>query len=520
MAEGEPIALIIHAQTNPPLKELDEEAANIRDALLKSGLCEPHILLAASADRIFQELNERGDRVVAIHYAGHANGEGVLLPSGERSNPNGQLSHIEGLAGRLKQLKKLRVVFLNGCATRDQVTDLLEAGVPAVIATLRGIDDAVARDFATAFYDSLSTNHSIDEALQAGESRVQERRGGSVRGAYLEQFQIDQGPEQWPWKLYATNEAKAWKLQDAVLQNGATNGAVQGFQAEFKATVHQLQVLGAYKDLHDMLHAIQFRSHHLLVNEVRKKNSSEIDWYRVDEASATLREKLATHSDFAEKSILPKGDTTWIFDLGTAAHEIEAAFEQRDAKILKKAEWSINRVMSRRPAEMNVRLNDQARSLCLGPLLERLKPMSDQFQSKDGGSFGEALQELGILDKKLKTLVELHDGWQQVDLELRLLQTMKHDPCELEMGWETPNRMVTALCTAREEPWVKRIERAARELDDAIAQGSARQMESAFHSYYREASTRFYLVDHELKRLCSEMRDLGDRMSALLNDPN
>ena len=37
MLGGKPIVLIIHAQTKPPLVELDEEVANLQDALRKAG---------------------------------------------------------------------------------------------------------------------------------------------------------------------------------------------------------------------------------------------------------------------------------------------------------------------------------------------------------------------------------------------------------------------------------------------------------------------------------------------------
>ena len=54
----------------------------------------------------------------------------------------------------------LKLVFLNGCSTRPQVKRLLDAGVPAVIATARPIDDAVATEFAVAFYQALTTGYS------------------------------------------------------------------------------------------------------------------------------------------------------------------------------------------------------------------------------------------------------------------------------------------------------------------------------------------------------------------------
>ena len=52
----------------------------------------------------------------------------------------------------LGQRRNLELVFLNGCSTRAQAAGLLEAGVSAVIATARAIEDTVALEFAAAFY--------------------------------------------------------------------------------------------------------------------------------------------------------------------------------------------------------------------------------------------------------------------------------------------------------------------------------------------------------------------------------
>lgn len=123
MPSGKPIVLIVHAQTDPPLTELGEEAANVREALLRPGNCEPHILLAASTDRIFNELNERGERIAIVHYAGHAKGEGVVLQHRDASGSGKKLAHIAGLASGFGQLENLHFVFLNGCATRRPGSD-------------------------------------------------------------------------------------------------------------------------------------------------------------------------------------------------------------------------------------------------------------------------------------------------------------------------------------------------------------------------------------------------------------
>ena len=56
-------------------------------------------------------------------------------------------------------------MFLDGCSTRPQVQLLLDAGVRAVIATARPIDDRAACDVAVAFYEALTAG---GEAVPAG----------------------------------------------------------------------------------------------------------------------------------------------------------------------------------------------------------------------------------------------------------------------------------------------------------------------------------------------------------------
>ena len=88
-------------------------------------------------------------------------------------------------------------MFLNGCSTRPQVKRLLNAGVPAVIATALPIVDQVATDFAVAFYQALTTGYSYKNwkitgdlqsgrGLRTGRGADQGRRGGNHRDFVFE----------------------------------------------------------------------------------------------------------------------------------------------------------------------------------------------------------------------------------------------------------------------------------------------------------------------------------------------
>ena len=98
----------------------------------------------------------------------------------ESAGAGGAVAHAEGLATFLGQRRNLQLVFLNGCSTRAQAAGLLEAGVAAVIATARAIEDAVAREFAAAFYTELAAGRDrCAPPIEAARGRVLAARGAA-----------------------------------------------------------------------------------------------------------------------------------------------------------------------------------------------------------------------------------------------------------------------------------------------------------------------------------------------------
>ena len=119
--------------------------------------------LARALEGIKQALRAHRHRIAIFHYAGHAD-EGRLMLERALGSADGA-AHAEGLAGLLGDQRGLKLAFLNGCSTLPQVDLLRGAGVPAVIATSRAINDAVARDFAITFYEALTVGRQADGTL-------------------------------------------------------------------------------------------------------------------------------------------------------------------------------------------------------------------------------------------------------------------------------------------------------------------------------------------------------------------
>ncbi len=142
------------------LSQLEKEKEAISDAL-RERQGKGHLLLDTDA-RTIKKLRDRlllyQPQVEIIHYAGHASGSQLLM---EDATVYGA-----GLLQSIQLQKNLQLVFLNGCSTQDQVDQLLDAGVRAVIATSVDIGDDTATRFAEDFYQKLAGGHSIDEAFR------------------------------------------------------------------------------------------------------------------------------------------------------------------------------------------------------------------------------------------------------------------------------------------------------------------------------------------------------------------
>jgi len=207
------------------LRDLPEELRRLQDILRdaeRNGLCRLEVLSNATLDQIFEVFTRNRDQVTILHYAGHADSGRLLL---ESSAAGGAPAHAAGLATFLGQRGGLRLVFLNGCSTRAQIARLLEAGVAAVIATARAIDDGMARAFAVAFYTELASGAPLRAAYEAARGRVLAAHD-TVPEAYYGQRDLGSTSDSaspdptddhgFPWEFRPGDElVERWSLPDA-----------------------------------------------------------------------------------------------------------------------------------------------------------------------------------------------------------------------------------------------------------------------------------------------------------------
>lgn len=196
---------------------------------------------------LFDLFTRYSDRIAIFHYGGHASGTHLQLEAGAG---NAERADATGLAQLMGQQKALQLVFLNGCATRDQVEKLFSCGVKAVIATSVPINDEMATKFAEQFYQALANKASIQKAFQTAKAFVatsggQEKEVGEYRGMNWA-GQQETEPAGLPWGLYVnTNgeEALAWTLPEVAEHQVIIRGAAVSAKAGAPVNTELIETL-------------------------------------------------------------------------------------------------------------------------------------------------------------------------------------------------------------------------------------------------------------------------------------
>ena len=207
----QPVVFLIYAnQADSPLPDLSEEDRLIYEALAPVANEEQlfiHREQYATASKIIWSLGEFNKRVSIFHFGGHASNANLYLV--------GETASDKGLAQMLGLQKPLRLVFLNGCNTGGFIQELLDQGVPAIIATSREVNDKVALKLAQQFYKALSEGSTIGEAFDFAKGAVETDDTITTKIGRGIVLPATTGKD-FPWGLYSKKpEALDWKIADA-----------------------------------------------------------------------------------------------------------------------------------------------------------------------------------------------------------------------------------------------------------------------------------------------------------------
>jgi hypothetical protein len=211
-------------QPDRELKALKREMKKLDEIL--QGQMEVTDKWEATQSVIVKALKELGEDIRIFHFAGHAGPEGVETQEGEAER---RLTRAQGLADFIGLLEQVHLVFLNGCATQQQVALFHRSQVPVVIATTEPVGDVFASDFAIAFYDSLAKGRSIQKAFAEAQAQMGMNYDLGGDRALLSRREPQAAERDFPYRLHCNPQfpdAEQAKIADWVRET-PTSGPLE-----------------------------------------------------------------------------------------------------------------------------------------------------------------------------------------------------------------------------------------------------------------------------------------------------
>lgn len=150
------------------LHYLSREEDNISNALRRRAL-HSHFFIEkqsiAEKKHIANAIYHHWQNIAVFHFSGHANLEELEFADGT--------GKLVGLSELLKLQNNIKLIFLNGCSTYGHIEAYQKCGVPAIIATSAPVEDEIAADFSSFFYEAFSLEGvTIGEAFQLAKGKI------------------------------------------------------------------------------------------------------------------------------------------------------------------------------------------------------------------------------------------------------------------------------------------------------------------------------------------------------------
>jgi hypothetical protein len=310
-------------------------------------------------------------------------------------------------------------------------------------------------------------------------------------------------------------------LGELAERSSAVRDAIIAFRTEFQEASRQIDVLGDYKDLHDLLHQLEFECYDVLLGAAATFPDDE------DDSLIKYHLKLEDIADQLQevngRGFVARQDAVWIQRLAALPADLDRALNTTDKKLLDNVLRRIKQTLDIQPSQINTRLNTTARALRLPALVQALAQVRDNLRAQPDldsdkvSQFHSGVDALVNISQTLTALIDDHDGWQAVEALLnRIEDMMEADTQELEMSWPDLKTMSKPLCSRRKDKPAIAFLKEAATLEETLASANPDRIRKSFLSYRTRASQLFYRIDVDLKRLCGELRKVGEPLASVL----
>lgn len=312
---------------------------------------------------------------------------------------------------------------------------------------------------------------------------------------------------------------------------------IKAFVAEqgpkLMAADEALQVLVAYKDVHDRLHDLQFQCYNYIVQEARRAED-QIEWRLLDQPKKDLQGIIDSLAAAAKHSAMADENFSWLDQLTEAQERLTKAYDELSLSPLIEAGQKIKTILEMRPPIFDTKLCAVAKTLPLDDLQEALSKIEGKLSRtalarEAGVKFSAGVQALPELSRSLQMLTTEHGRWQVIATMLWSINALiDQDLKELQKNWARLRDRLGKLCAENSSPWAVTIMAAAGKLDGLLQQPvpedtkERRRWETKVRQSYQSCSndgeTRFYQVDVSLLELCHQLRGIHTALGETLQE--
>ncbi len=384
----------------------------------------------------------------------------------------------------------------------------------------------------TAWTDVVNRLETAFEKFRCGQPRCPETTGGSQDGR-------DIGPQEGlSHESLTITPTKGFHGLGELM----TNPEIQSFVAEqqpyLAAADEKLQVLVDYKNVHDLLHDLQFKCFNYIYQYSRRLED-EIDWPLLVQPQQDLKSIIEALEVAARQPSLADEDFAWLGQLRDAQNRLDKACEDLHAAPLKESRNRLKGILEKWPTIFDTKLCAAAQTIPLNELQSALDAIREKLRALPTGDkpnlletdagerFSDGVKTLPELNVHLDELTTEHTRWQVIEARLWSIEAfIGQDPAAFRDAWPDLYRRIGKVCGSVSAKWATSIMKDAAKLDSLLRMpepddpDELRRWKIRVRQYFTrcssEGGTRFYQVDLSLKRLCERLRSVHAALADIL----
>jgi hypothetical protein len=374
---------------------------------------------------------------------------------------------------------------------------------------------------------------SVDEAFEHVTERIVQilkagpsaKTSGQKQG-FLTPIPQDSIKEPAPCKdspRSATFDALASFIQsDTIVRDRARE-----FQSDFETVSRQVNRFSDHKEVHDLLHELQIHIYNVIVNASQYFAQDDSVREQLAEYESRLSQIISRLRTVTRGGSFPNQEIVWLDNLQQARVHLQRAVasdfgQESGAADLRMAIRLMKSILAREPSKIDARLSDLSHEFRLDRLALAMSGIS-KFLEERGitadklNHFKGGAANLYLLNQKLKTFVDHHYVWQDVDDDLRRIGDLLGTGVEeLELSLPDLSIRIPALCESLIPERADQFLSEWKKLNHQVATKNPRKTRQSFRRFRALATEYFYETDKRLRDLCNELRVVGTPLNSIL----